>query len=126
MLCLEFSGITLNNFPERNIWIIVNCHHYEMYIFQGRDFESAFVNHKYTREERKTLATYESLDYLPSHSIAYKQWLKRQPPRYIYVHFVYDIVPGVLVAVKTSRNIGQHFLYDFKSKKNTYLVCDLQ
>ena len=48
---------------------------------QGRDFESAFVNHKYTAQERKTLATFESLDYLPSHSTVYKHWVKRQPAR---------------------------------------------
>ena len=49
---------------------------------QGRDFESAYVNHKYTEKERQTLGSFESLDYLPSHSIIYKHWIKRQPARY--------------------------------------------
>ncbi|XP_074645246.1 chloride channel protein D-like isoform X2 [Tubulanus polymorphus] len=48
---------------------------------RGRDFESIYVNHKYTEKERETLGTYESLDYLPSHSEVYKHWLKRQPRR---------------------------------------------
>lgn len=50
---------------------------------QGRDLESALVNHKYTKQEQDLLATYESLDYLPSHSDVYKHWLKRQPKRYL-------------------------------------------
>ncbi|XP_071958229.1 chloride channel protein C-like isoform X2 [Antedon mediterranea] len=48
---------------------------------RGRDFESRYVNHKYTRQERELLATYESLDYLPPHSQAYKTWLRKQPAR---------------------------------------------
>ncbi|XP_064641031.1 chloride channel protein C-like isoform X2 [Lineus longissimus] len=48
---------------------------------KGRDFESRYVNHKYTQKERETLATFESLDYLPSHSEVYKQWLRTQPKR---------------------------------------------
>ena len=50
-------------------------------MFQGRDFESAFVNHRYTSEEKRTLASYESLDYLPPHSQAYTNWIRKQPPR---------------------------------------------
>ncbi|XP_033125254.1 chloride channel protein B-like [Anneissia japonica] len=48
---------------------------------KGRDFESRYVNHKYTKQERELLATYESLDYLPPHSHAYKSWLRKQPAR---------------------------------------------
>ncbi|XP_064610554.1 chloride channel protein C-like [Liolophura sinensis] len=48
------------------------------FLAQGRDFEPAYVNHKYTEKERETLATFESLDYLPSHSEAFKYWTKRQ------------------------------------------------
>lgn len=47
----------------------------------GRDFESIYTNHLYTAEERNTLSSYESLDYLPSHSLTYCAWLKRQPRR---------------------------------------------
>ncbi|XP_067937986.1 chloride channel protein C-like [Watersipora subatra] len=54
----------------------------ELGFFQkGRDFESTFTNHKYTVEEKETLYTYESQDYLPSHSEVYKNWIKRQPSR---------------------------------------------
>lgn len=45
---------------------------------RGRDYEPVNVTHQYTTEERKTLASFESLDYLPSHSQVYKHWLKRQ------------------------------------------------
>ncbi|XP_048583909.1 chloride channel protein D [Nematostella vectensis] len=48
---------------------------------KGREFESVYVNHKYTDEEKEQLATYESVDYLPPHSSVYKNWLKRQPSR---------------------------------------------
>ncbi|KXJ16127.1 chloride channel protein D [Exaiptasia diaphana] len=48
---------------------------------KGREFESAYVNHKYTDEEKEQLATYESVDYLPPHSSVYKKWLKQQPSR---------------------------------------------
>ncbi|XP_077983366.1 chloride channel protein C-like [Glandiceps talaboti] len=48
---------------------------------KGRDYESAYVNHRYTKAERNILATYESLDYLPPHSQAYKNWLRKQPAR---------------------------------------------
>ncbi|XP_078602296.1 chloride channel protein B-like isoform X3 [Branchiostoma floridae x Branchiostoma japonicum] len=48
---------------------------------RGREFESRYVNHHYTKEEREELAKYESLDYLPSHSVVYKNWLKRQANR---------------------------------------------
>jgi len=34
--------------------------------------------HQYTDQERQTLAAYESLDYLPSHSEIYKSWLRKQ------------------------------------------------
>ncbi|KAK7115171.1 chloride channel protein C-like isoform X2 [Littorina saxatilis] len=44
----------------------------------GRDYEPVYVTHKYTTEERETLASFESLDYLPSHSQVYKHWMKRQ------------------------------------------------
>ncbi|XP_013403924.1 chloride channel protein C [Lingula anatina] len=48
---------------------------------KGRDIESVYTTHKYTEEEKKTLATFESMDYLPSHSEVYKHWLRRQPKR---------------------------------------------
>lgn len=50
---------------------------------KGRDYESRFVNHQYTAQEREILSAYESLDYLPPHSHVYKNWLKQQPARYI-------------------------------------------
>ena len=39
---------------------------------KGREFESRYVNHHYTEEEREKLATFESVDYLPPHSAVYK------------------------------------------------------
>ncbi|XP_041457216.1 chloride channel protein C-like [Lytechinus variegatus] len=48
---------------------------------KGRDYESRFVNHQYTAQEREILSAYESLDYLPPHSHVYKNWLKQQPAR---------------------------------------------
>ena len=39
---------------------------------KGREFESAYVNHKFTEEEKRQLATYDSLDYFPPHSVVYK------------------------------------------------------
>lgn len=39
---------------------------------RGREFESAYVNHSFTEEEKKQLATYDSLDYFPPHSVVYK------------------------------------------------------
>ncbi|CAC5419823.1 unnamed protein product [Mytilus coruscus] len=47
---------------------------------QGRDYEPVYITHKYTEEEKKTLSSFESEDYLPSHSEIYKSWLKRQGP----------------------------------------------
>ncbi|XP_022108381.1 chloride channel protein C-like isoform X2 [Acanthaster planci] len=48
---------------------------------RGRDFESRYVNHQYTEQEKELLASYESVDYLPSHSHVYENWLKQQPKR---------------------------------------------
>ena len=39
---------------------------------RGRELESVYDNHKYTDDEREVLKDYESLDYLPPHSTAYK------------------------------------------------------
>ena len=39
---------------------------------KGREFESRYVNHHYTEEEREMLGTFESVDYLPPHSAVYK------------------------------------------------------
>ncbi|XP_021349957.1 chloride channel protein C-like isoform X2 [Mizuhopecten yessoensis] len=47
---------------------------------QGRDYEPLNITHKYTDEERKTLGTYDSHDYLPSNSEVYRKWLKLQGP----------------------------------------------
>ena len=39
---------------------------------KGREFESAYDNHKFTEKEKQQLATYDSLDYFPPHSVVYK------------------------------------------------------
>lgn len=48
---------------------------------RGRDFESRYVNHSYTEQEKEVLASYESVDYLPPHSHVYRNWLRQQPAR---------------------------------------------
>ena len=48
---------------------------------KGRDFESRYVNHSYTDQEKEVLASYESVDYLPPHSHVYRNWLRQQPAR---------------------------------------------
>ncbi|XP_066289417.1 chloride channel protein D-like isoform X1 [Branchiostoma lanceolatum] len=53
----------------------------EGFFARGREFESVYVNHRYTAQEREELSKFDSLDYLPSHSFAYKNWIKRQPSR---------------------------------------------
>ncbi|CAG5121828.1 unnamed protein product [Candidula unifasciata] len=45
---------------------------------KGRDYEPVYITHQYTEQEIDTLNTYESCDYLPSHSHIYKHWIKRQ------------------------------------------------
>nr|XP_039274350.1 chloride transport protein 6-like [Styela clava] len=54
---------------------------YNQFFASGRDYESAFVNHKYTEQEKEELQKYDSLDYLPPWSDAYKEWLRQQPRR---------------------------------------------
>ncbi len=39
---------------------------------RGREYESVYVNHHYTGEELKVLASYETLNYLPPDSKAYR------------------------------------------------------
>ncbi|KAM7450840.1 hypothetical protein ABFA07_001533 [Porites harrisoni] len=48
---------------------------------KGREYESRYVNHHYTEEEREQLGKFESVDYLPPHSTVYKNWLEQQPSR---------------------------------------------
>lgn len=48
------------------------------FLAKGRDYQPADVSHVYTKEERSTLGTYESQDYLPSYSLVYKAWLRQQ------------------------------------------------
>ena len=45
---------------------------------KGREFESRYVNHKYTDEEKQQLQTFESVDYLPPHSAVYKVSLSQR------------------------------------------------
>lgn len=59
-------------------------------ILQGRDFESIYTNHRYTAREREVLASHDSFDYLPSHSAVYKQWLTRQPSRFLFIQFAFS------------------------------------
>jgi chloride channel 7 len=45
----------------------------------GRDFEPAFVNHKYTKAEQVKLAEQQSIDYLPANSRVYKLYREHSP-----------------------------------------------
>ena len=38
------------------------------FFMRGREYESVYVNHRFTKEELKVLASYESLNYLPPDS----------------------------------------------------------
>ncbi|KAI0238342.1 Chloride channel protein D [Lamellibrachia satsuma] len=46
---------------------------------QGRELEGFNKNHKYTEEELEMLSSFESHNYLPFHSVIYKEWLKANP-----------------------------------------------
>lgn len=59
---------------------------------KGREFESAYVNHKYTDQEKEQLATYESVDYLPPHSSVYKVCFKNV----IIITLMIDIILKLL------------------------------
>ena len=61
--CVTFSRGWRRSIPTAN----------QTSFFQkGREFESRYVNHHYTEEEKEKLATFESVDYLPPHSTVYK------------------------------------------------------
>ena len=67
---------------------------------KGREFESRYDNHKYTAKERELLATYDSFDYLPPHSSAFKvmacfldirfSW---RCQRWVYMYIVCSVKP---------------------------------
>lgn len=84
---------------------------------KGREFESRYVNHHYTQEEREKLGTFESVDYLPPHSAVYKVCqvciLLVQLFKYLFcltcVHFkVYTEIRDLL------KNYCSWPLYDFE------------
>ncbi|XP_002739329.1 chloride channel protein C-like [Saccoglossus kowalevskii] len=66
---------------------------------RGRDYESAYINHHYSKAERELLGTYESLDYLPPHSQAYKNWLRKQPARLDWDRWVMMGMIGFIVGI---------------------------
>ena len=73
----------------------IDLYMYCFVFWQGRDYEPVYVTHKYTKEEQRTLSSFESVDYLPPHSEIYKQWLKNQGPlgwghslKYSYVFYI--------------------------------------
>lgn len=51
----------------------------EAFFRRGREYESTFVNHRYTEAEKAILNSYQALDYLPPDSVAYRRWLREQP-----------------------------------------------
>uniref|UniRef100_UPI00398EEAAD chloride channel protein B-like n=1 Tax=Pristiophorus japonicus TaxID=55135 RepID=UPI00398EEAAD len=48
---------------------------------QRRNSGNNLISVKYTQKDRESLASHESLDYLPSHSDIYKKWLREIPYR---------------------------------------------
>lgn len=46
---------------------------------RGREYESTYVNHRYTEKELKVLNSHQTLDYLPPDSVVYRKWLKKRP-----------------------------------------------
>eukprot|EP00118_Oscarella_pearsei_P023455 m.281003 g.281003 ORF g.281003 m.281003 type:complete len:211 (+) comp40638_c0_seq6:27-659(+) len=64
---------------------------------RGRELESVYDNHRYTEEEREVLADFDSLDYLPPHSEAYKQWLRKQPRRLDWDRWIMMAIIGLSV-----------------------------
>lgn len=48
---------------------------------QRRNAGADLINVKYTKKDRESLASHESLDYLPSHSEVYTKWLREMPCR---------------------------------------------
>ncbi|KAL5021105.1 hypothetical protein ScPMuIL_000260 [Solemya velum] len=75
---LQKSGGRVNP-PTDDATFYVSDDYYG-FLETGRDFEPIYVSHKYTEEEKETLSSFESLDYLPSHSDVYRKWIKRQKP----------------------------------------------
>jgi chloride channel 7 len=45
----------------------------------GHDAEASSANHHFTQAERRRLAQFESIDYLPPNSQVYRAWLSKQP-----------------------------------------------
>ncbi|KAL8619446.1 hypothetical protein ACOMHN_011797 [Nucella lapillus] len=70
-------GSTMGQPPSDDSVFYVNDDDFGIFA-SGRDYEPVYITHKYTAEERETLASFESLDYLPSHSQVYRHWVKRQ------------------------------------------------
>ncbi|XP_070575370.1 chloride channel protein C-like [Ptychodera flava] len=80
-------------------WTTIESEEPTGFFAKGRDYESAYVNHRYTKEERNVLATYESVDYLPPHSQAYKNWLRKQPARLDWDRWVMMGLIGFTVGI---------------------------
>ncbi|RUS70485.1 hypothetical protein EGW08_021753 [Elysia chlorotica] len=62
---------------DDSLFAVQDDEHFSV-LSKGRDYEPVFVTHRYTEEEKETLSSYESCDYLPSHSHVYRHWIKRQ------------------------------------------------
>ncbi|KAK6185139.1 hypothetical protein SNE40_007435 [Patella caerulea] len=74
---LGIYGSNVDPPKDDDVFYVTDDHTYGAFA-QGRDYEPIYITHKYTAKEKETLATFESLDYLPSNSEVYKQWLKRK------------------------------------------------
>ncbi|XP_059079772.1 chloride channel protein C-like [Tigriopus californicus] len=61
-----------SNFDEVDGWD-------KSFFQRGREYESAYVNHRYTDKELKILNSHQTLDYLPPDSVVYRKWLKSRP-----------------------------------------------
>ncbi|RDD45840.1 Chloride channel protein A [Trichoplax sp. H2] len=65
----------------------------------GRDLGGTDSNHKFTEHEKDLLAQYQSADYLPPYSCAYKEWLRQQPARLDWDKWLMMGIIGFVVGI---------------------------
>ncbi|XP_078073194.1 chloride channel protein C-like [Mustelus asterias] len=66
---------------------------------QNRNGGDNLISVKYTQKDRESLASHESLDYLPSHSDIYKKWLRKMPYRLDWDYWLMMGLIGIAVGI---------------------------
>ncbi|ELU08671.1 hypothetical protein CAPTEDRAFT_215079 [Capitella teleta] len=95
------------------------------FLTRGRDFESVYTNHRYTQKEREILSNHDSFDYLPGHSVVYKEWLRRQPARLDWDRWIMMGLIGVSIGVVYFLlHQPIHLMSHFKWHKAEHLLHD--